>query len=132
MPTAMSLHPESDLASPGTLAELRSSVETELRALLARFHIPQRDAEELLERSLVEGLYKTESPLDFTRYVQISLTARCRGYWDNRRLTPVAGLTARLSLFDETAASIAPSSALANSSGRLLRFLGALRGPRAV
>ncbi|HEX4952909.1 MAG TPA: hypothetical protein VF017_05880 [Thermoanaerobaculia bacterium] len=126
----MSFPSKSDLASPGTLAELRGSVETELRALLARFHIPQRDAEELLERSLVEGLYKTESPFDFTRHVQVSLEARCRGYWDNRRLTPAAGLTSRLSVLDDAAASDHLGAISDNSSGRLLRFLGALRGPR--
>ena len=79
--------PLSDLETPESpsLATLRPHVEEELRVVLLSYHIPEFDAEVLLRETVVELLYKAESPDDFSRRITPLLQAKCRAYWLTRR-----------------------------------------------
>ena len=73
------------LASLAAWSRLRTTTESELRSLLVRFHIPELDAQGLLEQSLVESLLKSKSEQDFEVRVRLRLESACRAYWQNRR-----------------------------------------------
>ena len=72
------------LASMAAWSRLRTTTESELRSLLVRFHIPELDAQGLLEQSLVESLLKSKSEQDFEIRVRLRLESACRAYWQNR------------------------------------------------
>ncbi len=96
-------------ASRAALSRHLGSVESELRELLRKFHIPELDAEDLLSESLVQSLLKSTSGNEFEIRVRATLEAACRAYWEGRRLSSPRGRNSR-------SRTLAPGRLLADSA----------------
>jgi hypothetical protein len=68
-----------------SFVEQCAGLEEELRAILNRFQIPELDAEELLQETAIEVLYKSAGPEEFAVRLGPALRIRCRLYWETRR-----------------------------------------------
>lgn len=68
-----------------SFVEQCAGLEEELRAILARYQIPEVDAEELLQETAIEVLYKSAGPEEFALRLGPALRHRCRLYWETRR-----------------------------------------------
>jgi hypothetical protein len=86
---ARELHSASTSGSPGSgavaLDQALLALEPELREMLARFHIPELDAAELISSSVIESVFKSQDPNDLALRARATLELRCRHYWLTRR-----------------------------------------------
>ncbi len=67
------------------LTEALERVGPKLRRILFRYRIPARDADELLQETLLVLVSKQESVRDPDAWLQATLSNRCVLYWRNRR-----------------------------------------------
>lgn len=84
-----------------SFVEQCTGLEEELRAILIRHQIPEPEAEELLQETALEVLYKSAGPEEFAVRLGPALGNRCRLYWETRRWRfygPPVGRSAGLGL----------------------------------
>ena len=65
--------------------ELLKGLEHRLRAVLARFRIPEQDAEDLLQQALLAFVCKRHTVRDVESWLLGTLRNRCLKYWRARR-----------------------------------------------
>jgi RNA polymerase sigma factor (sigma-70 family) len=69
------------------IEEILSDLQPRIRAIFSRFRIPEQDAEDVLQQTLLTYLYKRNSIHDPERWLLGALRNRCLVYWRNRRRT---------------------------------------------
>lgn len=68
-----------------SLAEALERVGPKLRRILFRYRIPARDADDLLQETLLVLVSKQENVRNATAWLQVTLSNRCALYWRRRR-----------------------------------------------
>ncbi len=72
-------------AHPGDLGTIFAEAEGELRAVLRRFHIPEEDAEDLLQDTAVAFLTRADSVSAPRPWLIAVLRRKCLLFWRSRR-----------------------------------------------
>ncbi|MFQ5349794.1 MAG: RNA polymerase sigma factor [Thermoanaerobaculia bacterium] len=104
--------------------ELLKGLEPRFRAVLARFRIPEQDAEDLLQQALLAYVRKRDTVHNPESWLVGTLRNRCLKYWRARRRSLY---TAVDSAILETVASDAPSQERSAMRRDLLGAMGRLR-----
>lgn len=83
-PASVALQEHSDDRQESA-AELFRRIRSRLRSLLSRFHIPPRDAQDLLQETFVYYLLQPDRARHPEAWIIGTLRNRCRHYWHRRR-----------------------------------------------
>lgn len=67
------------------IEEILEDLQPRIQYVFSRFHIPPRDAEDVLQQTLLTYIYKRHNILDAERWLMGTLRNRCLLYWRDRR-----------------------------------------------